>query len=221
MTNSTMTLAELVTAEPGSARVLHRHGLDFCCGGRRSLEEACRARGIDPGVVLEELTARESVPEEVHVEQLSQPALIDFILTRYHEPLRPELARLVALAEKVERVHAAKPACPRGLAAHLHETREAIEDHLAKEEQILFPLIHAGRGRYAHMPIRVMIQEHDDHGENLRAIRSLTGNLTVPAEACNSWRLLYQGLEGLELELMQHIHIENNILFPRALAETN
>jgi len=105
-----------------------------------------------------------------------------------------------------------------GLADLLTEVRTAVESHLAKEEQILFPLIVAGRGRTAHMPVQVMMQEHEDHGQNLRRIREITSDLTVPEHACASWRELYRALGELEVELMDHIHLENNILFPRVLA---
>jgi regulator of cell morphogenesis and NO signaling len=95
--------------------------------------------------------------------------------------------------------------------------RAAVDSHLAKEEQILFPLILSGRGKTAHMPVQVMMQEHEDHGQNLQRIRELTSNLQIPDYACASWRELYRSLAQLEVELMDHIHLENNILFPRVL----
>jgi len=144
--------------------------------------------------------------------------LVQHILDHYHAPLRTELPRLVDLAQLVERVHAERADCPAGLADLLAEMGEAIESHLAKEEKILFPLIVAGRGQTAHMPVQVMVQEHEDHGRNLRRIRELTGDLRAPEDACASWRELYRALAQLELELMSHIHLENDILFPRALA---
>jgi regulator of cell morphogenesis and NO signaling len=98
------------------------------------------------------------------------------------------------------------------------DIRTAVESHLGKEEQILFPLILAGRGQNARMPVQMMIQEHEDHGRNLHRIRELTNNLQLPDYACASWRELYRALAELEVELMDHIHLENNILFPRALA---
>ncbi len=118
----------------------------------------------------------------------------------------------------MEDAHADKPERPAGLADLLTEVRAAVESHLAKEEQILFPLILSGRGQMAHMPVQVMMQEHEDHGENLRRIRELTNDLQIPEYACASWRELYRSLARLEVELMDHIHLENNILFPRALA---
>ena len=146
------------------------------------------------------------------------PDLIDFILESYHEPLRADLPALLDAARRVERVHAKKPSCPHGLAQHLERLDAELRQHLAKEEQVLFPAIRAGsRGAHVHMPIRVMMQEHDDHGANLRRLRELTTDFNPPEEACATWRALYAGLAKLEAELMEHIHFENNILFPRAL----
>ena len=212
-----VTLAQVVAAGPAAARVLYRHRLDFCCGGQRTLGEACAEVGLNPETVLEEIeqesatTAPRPIPND-------PVELVDYILARYHAPLRPELQRLYALAHKVEQVHAQKPTCPTGLAAHLADMAQAIESHLSKEEQILFPVIQAGQGHRAYMPVQVMMQEHLDHAANLRRMRELTADLRIPAEACATWRVLYEGLAALELDLMEHIHLENNVLFPGVLA---
>ncbi|MDX2171113.1 MAG: iron-sulfur cluster repair di-iron protein [Deltaproteobacteria bacterium] len=210
------TLAELAAAGPAAARVLQRHRLDFCCGGRRSLEEACAERGIDPQVLLAEIESR---PAEMDVrpESLAPVALVDFIIARFHEPLREELTRLVQMAGKVERVHRDKPSCPVGLALHVADMRDGLCEHMAKEEQILFPMIRAGFGPRAHMPITMMMAEHEDHAENLRRTRALTADLVAPSDACGTWRALYDGLRELELDLMRHVHLENNVLFPAVL----
>lgn len=214
------TLGELVTVEPAAAKVFYRHGLDFCCGGRQSLAEACGAAGLDPQAVLKEIEQAVSEDQPATRRDTRPLAeLVDHILHRYHEPLKADLPRLVQLARKVEEVHADKPECPKGLAILLTEVREAVDNHLAKEEQILFPLIVAARGQMAQMPVQVMMQEHEDHGQNLARIRQLTNDLSVPDDACASWRELYRSLEELERDLMDHIHLENNILFPRALTE--
>lgn len=214
------TLGEFVTAEPAAAKVFHRYGLDFCCGGKQPLTQACAAAGLDPEAVLGEIekAAAES-PDEVHWDTRPLKDLVEHIVRRYHEPLKAELPRLIDLARKVEQVHADKSDCPAGLADLLVQVRAVVESHLAKEEQILFPLIVAGRGQTAHMPVQIMMQEHEDHGQNLRRIREMTNNMFVPEHACASWRELYRSLEQLERELMDHIHLENSILFPRALNE--
>jgi len=218
-TSSERTLGELATAYPGAAKVFHRYGLDFCCGGEQSLAQACVADGLDPEEVMHEVEIlAANASDEVRWDSRPLDELVEHILERYHAPLRTELPRLVELASKVERVHADKPERPAGLADLLAEMQSAVEGHLAKEEQILFPLIVAGHGRRAYMPVQVMIKEHEDHGQNLRRVRELTNDLQLPEHACASWRELYRSLEELERELMDHIHLENNILFPRALA---
>ena len=222
MTQQTVerTLGEMVTAEPAAAKVFHRYGLDFCCGGKQSLGQACAAAGLDVDTVLSEINdAKADAPDVVRWDTRPLEELVDHILHRYHEPLKTEIPRLIDLARKVEQVHADKADCPKGLADLLVQVREAVESHLAKEEQILFPLIVAGRGQMAHMPVQVMMQEHEDHGQNLERIREITNNLSLPEYACASWRELYGSLEQLEHDLMEHIHLENSVLFPRALTE--
>ncbi len=215
--DGTSTLAELVATHPAAARVLHRHRLDFCCGGERTLAAACDRRGLDPQALIAEIEGVVTGTTEPRPSELAPERLVDFIVDRYHVPLRQELPRLVQLARKVERVHAEKPTCPAGLADHLEDMCRAVDEHLAKEEQILFPMIRTGRGHLAHMPVRVMIQEHDDHAASLARTRVLAHEFALPESACTSWRLLYDGLLALELELMEHIHLENNVLFPAVL----
>jgi regulator of cell morphogenesis and NO signaling len=215
----TETLADLAIRLPGASRVFQRHRLDFCCGGRRSLADACAARGVDPAALLAELAREGAPPETASAARLPVGELIDHVLTRYHEPLRAELPELVRLARKVERVHAEKPGCPLGLGDCLARVQEALELHMHKEEKVLFPLLRAGRGALAALPASVMRQEHDEHAAALRRIRELTGDLVAPPHACTTWRALYLRLDALERELMEHIHLENNVLFPAALSE--
>jgi regulator of cell morphogenesis and NO signaling len=212
------TLAELATTWPGAARVFHRHQLDFCCGGRASLADACRTRGLALEPLLAELAAEEARTRDFTAWD-TQPlaALVDHVCERYHALHRTELARLVLAARKVEHVHADKPDRPRGLADHLAQLADELEQHMQKEEQVLFPLIRAGRGASAVMPVQVLEHEHKDHALNLARTRALAHDFVPPPEACNTWRALYLGLEELERDLMQHIHLENNVLFPRAL----
>lgn len=146
-------------------------------------------------------------------------ALIAFILTHFHEPLRRDLPGFVAAARAIEEAEHGHPLCPTGLADHLEQIRVSVESHLAKEEQILFPLILAGRGALALMPIRVMMGEHEDHQENLAKTRTLTHDFALPAQAAAAWHDLYRDLQRLEGELNQHIDLENNVLFPRAMGD--
>jgi regulator of cell morphogenesis and NO signaling len=218
MIDANETLGEVATAHPAATQVFLRHGLDFCCGGRQRLADACRAAGLDPRAVIAEIAAEGATGSAERWDSRPLPDLIDFIVTRYHEPLRRDLPGLIDAARKVERVHARKASCPHGLASHLEQVDAEVRQHLAKEEQVLFPAIRSGnRGATVHMPIRVMMQEHDDHGANLQRLRELTADFAPPPEACATWRALYAALAKLESELMEHIHLENNVLFPRAL----
>lgn len=212
------TLADLAATFAGASRVFYRHGLDFCCHGRVSLDEACRKRKLDANALVREIESEVLVPGDF--ERWDRRPLADVVahvLRDFHDSHRAEVPRLLEMARKVERVHAEKASCPRGLAAHLARMAEDLESHMQKEEGILFPLILAGRGRLAADPIRVMEEEHDDHGKNLARLRELTHDYKPPADACGTWTALYLGLAELERLLMEHIHTENNILFPRAL----
>jgi regulator of cell morphogenesis and NO signaling len=144
-------------------------------------------------------------------------AIVEFILTRFHEPLSRDLPILVAGARDIESAERGQALCPTGLGEHLEQIRLSVESHLAKEEKILFPLIVAGRGALALMPIRVMMSEHEDHQENLAKTRALTHDFALPADASPAWRDLYRALQRLDGELQQHIALENNVLFPRVM----
>lgn len=212
------TLADLATSFAGASRVFHRHGLDFCCHGRVSLESACAERRLDVGALIEELTTE---ARDTHGfrdwTQVPLNELVEHLLSVFHASHREELPRLAAAARKVEAVHGDKPDCPRGLGQQLERMVEELEDHMQKEEQVLFPLIQRGQGARAAMPVQVLEHEHRDHGANLQRVRQLAHDFKAPEEACNTWRALYLGLAELERDLMQHIHLENNVLFPRAL----
>ncbi|MEZ5794936.1 hemerythrin domain-containing protein [Albidovulum sp.] len=142
-------------------------------------------------------------------------ALIDHILTRYHEVHRTELAALCPLAEKVETVHADDALAPRGLAGALGTLWREMEEHMAKEERILFPAMRGGGMPGIEHPIAVMRADHDDHAANIALIRRLTADLTPPEHACGSWRSLYAGAAKLLDDLAAHVALENDILFPR------
>lgn len=142
-------------------------------------------------------------------------ALIDHILTRFHQMHREDLASLMPLADRVEHVHADDGDVPTGLADAIRTLAREMEDHMIKEEMILFPAMRAGGGPGLEQPIAVMRADHDDHVETTALIRRLTNNLTPPAHACGSWRSLYGGLAALLDDLATHIALENDVLFPR------
>lgn len=150
--------------------------------------------------------------------QVPQAELIAHILLRYHHRHRQQLPELIRLARRVEQVHAASSHCPHGLANHLEDMQQELESHMLKEEQVLFPMLQQGMGRQASPPIRVLRLEHDQHGEALEILMTLTDNILLPEGACNTWRTLYRGLAEFRDDLMQHIHLENDVLFIKALA---
>ncbi|MGD0023996.1 MAG: iron-sulfur cluster repair protein YtfE [Xanthobacteraceae bacterium] len=209
---ATRSLGDIAASIPGSTAVFRRHKLDFCCGGSESLERAARKKGLDPASIEAELSRlapqQNSVPESVE-------DLIGYILQRYHQVHRQELPELRNLAIRVERVHVDHPAVPAGLSDLLERMQANLESHMQKEEQVLFPLMRAGGNPMIVHPIGMMRHEHDEHGEELRALAALTGDMTAPDGACNSWRALYAVLAKLAEDLTDHIHIENNVLFPR------
>jgi regulator of cell morphogenesis and NO signaling len=217
MTDPTRTLESLVTSNPHAAATFVRHGLDFCCLGRRTLAQACLEEHVPLERVVQELEAHGvDCPVTDAWDGRPLDLLVGHIIRTYHQPLRQELPALVALARRVEQVHGTKPDVPSGLADHLAAMHTDVESHLTKEEHILFPLILGGGGDTAYMPIKVLMEEHLDHGANLRRARALAHGFVPPADACASWRALYRGLEKLEGELWSHIHLENYVLFPRA-----
>lgn len=200
---------------PGATRVFHQHKLDFCCGGGHSLREAAAKRGVDVSVVAQELERlREQSKGGRDWREATPAELIGHILSRFHDRHREQLPELLRLARRVEAVHGDKPGCPVGLADHLAFMEQDMESHMMKEEQILFPML--VRGIYAQSlgPIARMRYEHDQHGDSLARLEELTDDITPPAGACTTWRALYAGLAQLREDLMQHIHLENNVLFP-------
>lgn len=209
-------LAEIAINIPMSTELFRKNKLDFCCGGKQTLKEACAKKSIQIDSIINQLKLL-SEDKKVQVER-TQKELVMFILERYHADLRKRIPELIMLSQKVERVHADHEKCPRGLTMVLENFQNEMFMHMMKEENVLFPLIMSGRGTMAQMPIKVMGMEHESHGTQLEEIRTITFDYQPPEDACPTWRALYKGLEKLEEELMDHIHLENNVLFPRALS---
>jgi len=209
---ATCSLGEIAATLPGATAVFRRHKLDFCCGGSESLVEAARKKGLDLAAIEAELTG---LPPQDNPVPDNTDDIINYILERYHEVHRRELPELHNLATRVEEVHAGDPLVPKGLSQLLARMQEQLESHMAKEEQVLFPMMRGGGNPMIVHPIAMMRHEHDEHGEALDMLASVTGDLTLPNNACNTWRALYAGLGKLVEDLTEHMHIENNILFPR------
>lgn len=212
------TLSNLAIHRAGASRVFLRHGLDFCCHGMISLAEACERADLVAADLLAEIANEETSHEAPKLWQgRTTAALIEHIQTAFHDKHREELPRLAAMAQRVEAVHANKESCPKGLHAFLEVMGRDLEEHMRKEEEVLFPAILSGAGPAITMPIQVLEKEHEDHGESLEELRRLAFQFEPPEEACGTWRALYLGLAELESELMRHIHLENYVLFPKAL----
>lgn len=212
-------VGQVACAIPGATRIFHSLKIDFCCAGQQTLAAAAHSRGVeldDLVRAIEDLATQKM--EEEHVDWRDAPVteLIRHLLGRFHTRHRAQLPELIRLAHRVEQAHGDRPDCPTGLAVSLDTLRQELESHMMKEEQILFPMLARELDAQAQAPISVMRFEHDHHGELLKSILAMTGNMTPPEGACNTWRALYIGLEELAEDLMQHIHLENNVLFVRS-----
>jgi regulator of cell morphogenesis and NO signaling len=219
--NDATTVGEIVAAMPASARVFQQHGVDFCCGGKRPLAAVCRERGLSfpelVGAIENTAADANADPRDWNLEPMS--ALIDHIVATYHEALRRELPRLEELAAKVERAHGAHEPHLTRLKEIVAELSTDLQSHMQKEELVLFPAIRAvERGTRQSLlgPIAMMEHEHVHAGNLLDESRDLTRNFTRPDWACGSVHALYGGLAELDAAMRVHVHLENNILFPRA-----
>jgi regulator of cell morphogenesis and NO signaling len=205
-------LGALAVQIPGATAVFRKLKLDFCCGGQQSLEKACADKQLDLGAVLGEIRALQH--QQPMPAAPSAGDLIDHILQRYHEVHRQQLPELVRMARRVEAVHRDHPQVPRGLADQLETMEQELLEHMGKEEQILFPLLCQGGHPMVVHPIGVMRHEHVGHGVQIERLATLTDQHQPPVDACNTWRALYAGTARLTEDLIEHIHLENNLLFP-------
>jgi regulator of cell morphogenesis and NO signaling len=236
-------VGQLVIERPARAAVFERLGIDYCCGGKSRLVDACAGRGLDPDAVLRALTAPDGIvtprseadgagvewaPEDgTDWSAASMSALVDHIVEAHHAYLREALPSLSQRMAKVVHAHGERRPELATFQQVFETFRAELEAHMLKEERVLFPLcraletarelpeFHCGSVRN---PILVMTLEHEDAGEALRAMRELTDQFTPPPNACNTYRALLDGLAELERDLHRHVHEENNILFPRAAA---
>lgn len=223
------TIGELVTERPSRAKVFETFGLDYCCGGKKPLKEACQARGINPQTVVDVLNMfdAQSVEPERDWSQASMTELCANIEQTHHAYLKRELPRMEYLVRRVAERHG-------DTQPHLIELRDTflafkaeLEEHMIKEERVLFPICrqldnatslpetHCGS---VDNPIRQMIHEHNDAGAALVKMRKLTDGYQPPEHACNTFRAMYAALAELEHDMHRHVHKENSILFPKAAA---
>ncbi len=231
MINSQTTVREVALQLPQSTRVFETLKIDYCCGGSQPLAQACASAGIDVDNVMEMLAeATQSTSQVLDFQNLPLTELIAHILDTHHVFTKSEMDRLQLLADKVLAAHGGNHSELVHLDELLTRLCEDLKPHMFKEEQLLFPyilaMVQAAEQNRAvpfapfgtvNNPVRMMMREHDTAGEILRELRALTTDYTAPADACISYQTLYQALENFEKDLHQHIHLENNVLFPKAL----
>lgn len=204
---------------PGATAVFRRFRIDFCCHGDLDLDAAAARRGVDPAELrraLEELAAQ---PPADLPARMASGELIEHIQSCYHQAHRQQLPELIALSRKVEAVHREHPRVPAGLADALRHMAAELDAHMAREETSLFPAMRAGEGNSdaggLGPSIAELRAEHDGHGQLVELVETITDGFTAPEGACRSWQALYVGAARLVDDLMEHIHLENNVLFPR------
>lgn len=223
------TIGDIVAHDLRTAAVFARHGLDFCCGGARSLADACEAQNLDSDVVLQELSDVGTAANAIDVTGWPLEQLIDHVVTTHHAYVRRAIPVIRSYAEKLVAVHGGRAKELAAIADVFHEMASELTRHMVKEEGILFPFILAmidaknGCGRAARTPfgtiqnpIRMMEQEHQEAGDQLWRLRTLANDYQPPAEACTTWRAFYAALADFERDLHEHVHLENYVLFPAA-----
>jgi len=231
---ATKTVGEIAAEMPSTTREFEKLGIDYCCGGSRTLGEACAAISLPIDEALARLQSSLSAthaPDARNWQGEMLADLIDHIKNTHHVFVRQECPRIEALAAKVVSVHGLNHPELLQVQQVFSALAEELHVHLMKEEQVLFPYLKRMEestlaseaappscfGTVAN-PIRMMLAEHDGAGDALRALRAITSDYKLPEDACISYRTLYQALQDFEADLHQHIHLENNVLFPRALA---
>jgi regulator of cell morphogenesis and NO signaling len=227
------TVRELALANPAATRVFEKLGIDYCCGGKRSLEEACRTANLNIDQVVESLETACAVTAAAQKDWQGEPisALIEHIKDTHHKYTREEIGRLNPLFEKVCSVHGKNHPELLRIREVFADLANELSSHLMKEEMVLFPYLTRmeaaaernepiARAPFGSVqnPISMMEHEHDSAGNALRTMRDAANGYSAPADACVSFQTLYKALAEFEADLHQHIHLENNVLFPRAVA---
>jgi regulator of cell morphogenesis and NO signaling len=229
----TRTVKHLVTDDHRRAAIFEKYAIDFCCNGGRTLADACTEHGADPAAVAQELQQLTVTPviSTFRPDEWGLDVLADFIVDTHHRYVRSMIPVLLPHVDKILSVHGKNHPELSGIAEHVHAVAAELTSHMRKEEIVLFPairaLVHAGSGTAGTLPkpfgsirnpIAVMESEHIAAGDALSAIRGASQGYTLPPDACTTYGVTYRELEEFERDLHQHVHLENNILFPRAIA---
>lgn len=223
---------EIVLSNPAATRVLEEAGVDYCCGGNKSLHDACLHANVSAEEILKRLSENSKQAGPADADWVSAPLaeLTRHIREKHHRYVRESVPRVKALAAKVKSKHGSKHPELTEIESLFLRVGEEMILHMQKEEQVLFPYIDAmekaatGKGsveppffRTVKNPVHTMMQEHDAAGELVKQIRNASDEYAPPADACPSFQALYRDLREFEADLHQHVHLENNILFPRAV----
>jgi regulator of cell morphogenesis and NO signaling len=236
--DTTTTVSEWAVASPGATRIFEKFKIDYCCGGSTPLARACEKAGVEVDEIVRLLGEGGNSEAEGNVltdfQTLSLTELIAYIVNKHHVFTREEIERLQSLLAKVCSVHGENHSELFKISAVFQKLCAELAPHMFKEERVLFPYIvameEAASSKSAphrppfgtvRNPVRMMMYEHDTAGDLLREMRDLSGDYAPPPDVCISYQTLYQALEAFEQDLHQHIHLENNILFPRALELEN
>jgi regulator of cell morphogenesis and NO signaling len=226
------TLGQIAAKDLRKAQVFKKYGLDFCCGGKKTVKEACAEKGLDVTKVEQELQQADKLPSSrpIPYGDWSLDFLADYIVNTHHTYVRKTLPDITTYAQKVMKVHGSHHPELNRINELVQEVNSELTAHMAKEEKVLFPYIkalvasvnNASPSQAAHFgtvqnPINMMEMEHESVGKNLEEIRQLSKNYLLPEDACASYSLLYRMLDEFEEDLHLHIHLENNILFPKAV----
>lgn len=227
------TIGEMVTKDYRKAQVFKKYGIDFCCGGKKTLSEVAAKKGLDESIIKAELDVLDrsgEVDSGLTFDKWELDFLSDYIVNTHHQYVKENIPFISELSQKVARVHGDRHPEAIQVALTFDKIAQELSLHLMKEEKILFPfikdLVQAKKGGLplpqgpfddVSSPIHLMEVEHEHAGEDLEEIREITSNYELPADACTSYRILYKKLEEFENDLHKHVHLENNILFPKAV----
>jgi len=230
---SSLSLAQIVNSNHKAASVFEKYHLDFCCKGKRSLEQACMEQQLAVSQItgeLENIFENESNQSTIDFDKLNLAQLADYIVQTHHAYVKNEMPQIYAYLQKVSSKHGERHLELYKIFQIFAAVKEEMEDHMKKEELILFPRIKELQKltdnenaplqlniSYLQSPITVMEQEHDHAGNLLNDIRIFSNNYTPPRDACTTYRLCFTALKAFELDLHQHVHLENNILFPKTI----
>ncbi|WP_332631949.1 iron-sulfur cluster repair di-iron protein [Halalkalibacter flavus] len=227
----TSVVGEIVTKFPKASDLFKSYRIDFCCGGNRPIIEAINERNLSAEEVLTNLNTlyQETIASNesrIEWERASYSELIDYIINKHHRFVNEEFSQLSPYVTKVLRVHGAGQPHLAQIHRLFHELRVELEQHLLKEETEDFPLIlevEQNRTKENVEKLQKVVEEleneHSHAGNILKELREVTNDFTPPEGACGTYRLVYQRLEDIEADMFQHIHLENNVLFPRAVAQ--